>query len=158
MPTKSLRYRDHACGLTRISLKALKNLSKLGKLTKIKGYRFRSRRTAGYTYPIITTHEAVLIYGKNGQARYEGVLWGYSGQGPRGLVELLLVCGINKSLAENTAFHSERRDTIGIDWELHRISGYENSWRKLPPCGNINCRYWEFPCSICELKEGEARL
>lgn len=54
----------------------------MGKIKYIKGYRYRGRYGA--------SHEAVLVVGEKGSIRFGGLLWGYSGEGPRGLHELFV--------------------------------------------------------------------
>jgi hypothetical protein len=108
-----LRYRDHAGGLTQKSVRALRNLPKLGTITKVRGYRFWGK------YGL---EEAVMVYGENGTARYEGVLWGYGGTGPSGLVQLLRKIGVDGHFAERVAFYTPRRDNVGTDWTLTNIT------------------------------------
>lgn len=82
-------------------------IEKLGKLRYIKGYRYFGRYQ--------TNHEAVLVRGENGSVRFGGLLWGYSGEGPRGLLELLLKLGLEKDKAEVIAFHTKRENQWKID-------------------------------------------
>ena len=119
----TLRYRDKSGGITNRSLKAAKNnLQKIGRISNIKGYRFRSTRNN-----INTTHEAVLVTGEKGTARFEGFLWGYAGEGPRGLVQLLKACGFTNGAAYTIAFCCERKEDVGVDWEINfPVSIYTN--------------------------------
>ena len=81
---RSYRYRDNACGITSRSLTAARrNLHKVGDVKEIRGYRFTSTRYAGFTNPLTTDHESVMIIGTAGTARFEGVLWGYYGRGQK---------------------------------------------------------------------------
>lgn len=110
-----LRYRDHSHGITNNSLrKAHNNLHKLGTVTEIRGYRFTSTGKAGY--PI--QHEAVLLKGPHGSMRFEGFLWGYTGEGPRGLVQLLKACGFTQSAALTIAYYTERKNEDGVDFVI----------------------------------------
>lgn len=122
-----LRYRDNACGITRISLDRLHNIKKLGKLHKIRGYRWRSTRTAGFSSPCTTDHEGVLVYGEHGTARYSGVLWSYFGQGPRGLIELLKICGISEEFAKQISYNSPRGNFPGTDWT---VVNHDGEWKR----------------------------
>lgn len=85
-------------------------LPKLGRIRYVKGYRYFGRYN--------TSHEAVLVVGEKGSARFGGVLWGYSGEGPRGLHELLLKLGVDAEGAAKIAFETKRRDVLGEDWRL----------------------------------------
>jgi hypothetical protein len=108
------RYRDHTGGITRSSLeRATRNLHKIGQPYLVRGYRYR---TTGARYNIV--REAVLVKGDRGTARFEGLLWGYGGEGPRGLKALLIRLGISKSDAARIALDTPRLDEVGIDWEL----------------------------------------
>jgi hypothetical protein len=113
-----LRYRESSAGVTEKSKKAAKkNLAKIGGVREIRGYRFTATRKIGdSTYT--TQHECVLVRGNNGTARFQGFLWGYGGEGPRGLVDLLQACGLNYWAAREIAYHTPRRDKDGIDWSV----------------------------------------
>ena len=87
-----------------------KVIAKLGQITKIRGYRYFGRYN--------TTHEAVMLYGTKGTARLSGVLWGYSGEGSRGLVKLLTKLGLDQANAELIAFNTPRRNDLGNDWSI----------------------------------------
>lgn len=87
-----------------------KVIAKVGQVTKVKGYRYFGRYQ--------TTHEAVMLYGTKGTARLSGVLWGYFGEGSRGLVQLLTKLGLDQSKAETIAFSTPRRNEIGTDWSI----------------------------------------
>jgi hypothetical protein len=47
-----------------------------------------------------------MFRGENGTARFNGLGWGYSGEGPRGTVEVLVAFGVNKQAAEQLVFHN----------------------------------------------------
>ena len=83
-------------------------VKKLGKLRYVKGYRYFGR--------YYTTHEAVLVVGEHGSVRFGGLLWGYFGQGPRGLRSLLMNIGLTKEVAEEISFGSDRLSELGEDW------------------------------------------
>jgi hypothetical protein len=110
-----LRYRDHSGGVTYKSLKAAnRNLYKLDTVTEIRGYRYTSASNNTYT----TQHEAVLVKGPKGSMRFEGMLWSYSGEGPRGLVKLLEACGLNRYAAQAIAFNTPRKSEDGVDFTV----------------------------------------
>ncbi len=110
------RYRK-TTGVSRDVLeKFKKHRGRLGEIIRIVAKRFKSRRK-GFTIPV--AFEVVMVYGTTGTARFDGCCWGYSGQGPRAVYELLLACGIPSPLAENAAYRSERRDASGVDWEIN---------------------------------------
>lgn len=85
-------------------------LPKLGKIKYVKGYRYFGRYQ--------TSHEAVLVVGENGKARFGGLLWGYGGQGPRGTHALLLKLGVPEAQATEIAFQTPRLNQLGEDWRL----------------------------------------
>lgn len=102
------RYRWNG-GTTYGALKRIdRALAKIGKVRYVKGYRYRGRYNA--------VHEGVLIKGTEGSARFSGFCWGYGGEGPRGLVLLLMKLGIHKERAELIAFGTRRFDGPGMDW------------------------------------------
>ena len=104
------RYRYDG-GTTRGAQKRFDRLLKrLGKIIVVRGYRYRGRYN--------TTHEAVMLKGENGTARFSGLLWGYGGEGPRGTLELLQKLGLSKEAANKIAFETPRKDEVGIDWEI----------------------------------------
>lgn len=79
------RYRDNASG-TEASLRAMKHLPKLGRITKIRGYRYHGKDGVSQI--------AVMVHGENGTVRFRGFSWGYSGQGCRGLQTLFNHLGV----------------------------------------------------------------
>jgi hypothetical protein len=102
-------YRYRYCGPTHLCEKRFdKILAKLGKIQYVRGYRYFGRYD--------TSHEAVLIRGENGTARFDGLLWGYGGQGPRGTHGLLLKMGVPADTAWKLAFETPRQNEIGEDW------------------------------------------
>ena len=115
------RYRDNSCGVTRISLERMrKHLRKIGRPQVVRAYRFRSKRQyrlAQLQQYTEVTREAVLVKGTRGTARFEGFCWGYGGEGPRGLRNLLLMLGVPVGVAMQIAFEKQRKDECGTDWE-----------------------------------------
>lgn len=106
-----IRYRDRACGLTRHSVaRCKKHIERLGKLSYVKGYRYWGRYHA--------VHESVLIRGEHGTIRLDGLCWGYRGEGPHGLRDVLTVLGVDNETASKTAFQTERKNEIGEDWRI----------------------------------------
>lgn len=102
--------------------KRLSKIDKLGKLLSIKGYRFISTRSymwEGERRYTITDYERILVRGEHGTARFSGVCWSYSGQGPRATIALLVKCGVPKDTAQAIAFGATRHSTPGVDWELN---------------------------------------
>ncbi len=112
-----LKYRDKSYGLTRKSVNAIKHIKRLGTIHKIIGYRYyaRVKFESGF-HPI--KREAIKVIGENGFAVFSGFCWGYGGEGPSGLHELLLQCGIHDTIATRVAFNQKRYNDVGTDWEL----------------------------------------
>lgn len=75
------RYRDNSGSTSRSLVAAKRHLSKVGKIHTIRGYVYYGKYS--------TNHVAVLVKGENGSARFSGFSWGYSGEGVRGLRQLL---------------------------------------------------------------------
>lgn len=98
---------------TKHSLAGMSRLEKLGKIISIRGYRWKPKNEAH--------NEAVLVKGENGSIRFGGFLWGYNGEGPRGLTTLLRELGFGQATA-NEITKSQRNDTSGVDWEIHFLN------------------------------------
>jgi hypothetical protein len=74
------RYRQTS-GSTRLSLIAFeKHHHKIGDVVRIKGYCYKGR---------VANQMGVLIVGTKGTMRLSGLSWGYSGEGVRGLKQIL---------------------------------------------------------------------
>jgi hypothetical protein len=84
-------------------------LERIGPVRSVQGYRYLGRYG--------TDHEAVLVRGEKGTARFNGILWGFRGDRTAGTVELLQRIGVHKERAENVIFSSPRDfPNLGIDW------------------------------------------
>jgi len=110
-------YRSRPCSTLQALKSIAKVLPKLGQILSVRGYRFTSTRGTG-TDAYTTNHERVIVEGRNGKAIFNGLLWGYSGEGPRGLVTLLRATGLSKLVAEHVAFRTPRLEIDGTDFEL----------------------------------------
>lgn len=74
------RYRGNR-GVTRKSLtEMVKHLHKIGTPLLVRGYWYNGR---------YGKNAAVMVRGTLGTARFGGFSWGYGGEGPRGLEQLL---------------------------------------------------------------------
>lgn len=105
-----------------------KHRSKLGRLTRIIGQRFGATRGTG-DGQFTADFEVVTIYGTDGTMRLDGTCWGYAGEGPHAVHELLLAAGVESETARKTAFETKRQQ-VGrcdllkmptrrqIDWEI----------------------------------------
>lgn len=103
------RYRDNS-DCTRLSTdRASKHLSQIGSIIRVEGKRWRGKYGDG---------EAIMVTGSLGTMRLSGFLWGYAGEGPRGLVAFLKVLGVPEPLAKRTAFETHRLEDTGVDWTL----------------------------------------
>jgi len=89
------RYRDKTAGGTARCLSRMIHLAKIGRLRYIRGVTFTNK------YGVAQV--AVIVRGTEGYVRLEGVNWGYSGEGPRGLRELFERYRIPSSLAAHIA-------------------------------------------------------
>jgi len=102
------RYRCEK-GTTRQARPMFAKCAKLGNILSIEGRRYRSNGI---------TQERVYVIGTHGTARFSGLCWGYGGEGPRGLRDLLRCLGLNSILAEQVAFKAPRHETLGTDWSI----------------------------------------
>lgn len=104
-------YKAPHDGCTRFSVNGLKYIDKIGKLISIEAYTVGTTvmyvdptagRLAGVSErfnPMIR----IIVRGEKGSCTYGGFLWGYGGEGPHGLVDLFIKCGMPCILAENYA-------------------------------------------------------
>jgi hypothetical protein len=121
-----VRYQGSECETKKTPQQARRHIPRLGKIIKIEGVRFISRRSSacrGYPTPLTTNHEAVRIHGENGYVRLSGVCWSYPGNGPHALVQVLEICGLPRADAEKIAFKSNRNDKPMVDWEYNCADG-----------------------------------
>jgi hypothetical protein len=63
-----------------------------------------------------------MIKGEKGSLRINSFCWGYGGEGPRGLVQLLIALGLSDSTAKSIAFDTIRKDDVGTDWIANKKS------------------------------------
>lgn len=117
------RYRESNSGSTQRSISAYKHLSKLGKVLYVKGYRYNNYK------------EKVIVVGDKGSARFDGLCWGYKGEGTRGLVQLLTKLGVSTELAEHIAFNTPRLNENGVDWIAKQE---QNGWLYVTKYGRKN--------------------
>jgi hypothetical protein len=108
---------------TEFARKNFHRVSKLGKIQRVKGYRFTSARKNNSGQPV--QYEYVLVVGEHGSCRFSGLCWGYFGEGPRGLCALLNMLNLGSndglpshSMSAEIAYHAYRGNHDGTDWEL----------------------------------------
>lgn len=112
MKTKKYRYRDYA-GTTQASIKAMKHLTKIGRVKYIRGYTYRGRYN--------TEHNAVLVVGELGSVRFNGFAWGYGGTGPNGLKQLLTKLEVDTTEIERVLDSKWNGwDEIKEHWRINR--------------------------------------
>jgi hypothetical protein len=68
---------------------------------------------------------AVLVRGDRGYARYDGLCWGYGGEGPHGLRRLFEAVGIPEPIAKHIAHETESPDWSKVR-EFWRLTCSEN--------------------------------
>lgn len=108
---KEYRYRDEY-GSTSHSTQAVeRHLHKIGVPKFVRGYMYRDKGRI---------RVRVMIHGTQGTARFCGFAWGFSGEGPRGLIAFLGKLGIDKALAQETVYKTpwveEFREHWRIEW------------------------------------------
>lgn len=118
------RYRDNSGATERSLERSRKHTHKVGEITEIRGVRYHGRYNAN--------HEGIRVRGNKGTARFSGFLWGYHGQGPRGLETFLhQTVGVPAWLARKVAFDTERRNENGVDWILRYSENHD--WQLTVP-------------------------
>lgn len=99
------------CGVTDISLSNARSLiAKYGVPDRI---RLHGSNIVTVTWP----HQGLsdtLVWDFNGFS------WGYSGQGPHGLVEFLNLCGINISIQEVASMEIEKEMVFTLDNSINK--------------------------------------
>ena len=96
-------------GNSKVSLRSMKHLSKIGKPILIRGYVYKGR------YDV--NHTAVMVYGEEGTIRFGGFSWGYNGEGSRGLQVLFDKLGITRHKAVSIASW-DGWETVGEKWRI----------------------------------------
>ena len=136
MTKYAYHYRSNA-GSTQGARTRFGHVANLGKLLSVKGIRFNST-----AFGFQSSKERVQVRGENGTATYDGLCWGYFGEGPCGLVELLAGhCGIEKPAAEMVACSSLRKDKTGIDWEINLETKEFKGGLRLPRAVDLVTRH-----------------
>ena len=109
-----MRYRG-SLGVTRKSLDQLKHLPKLGKIKYVRGYFYQSK---------YGPRAAVLVRGANGSCRFGGFSWGYGGEGPRGLQQLLIKLGVESTTIEKVVYNTPWTEEIKEHWRIEFLAGH----------------------------------
>lgn len=104
-------YKAPHDGVTRFSVNGLKHIDKLGKLISIEAYTVGAivKLYAQGKHDVIentwnNNMVRIIVKGENGSCTFGGFLWGYSGEGPHGLRDLFIKCGMTKEFADHYAF------------------------------------------------------
>lgn len=137
-------YRQLKRGITQTSLNNLDKLTRCGNIYSISAIRKEIKHRPHREYYLDPTEgykvkkeygtfwckdELVEVIGTNGTAIYSGFCWGYGGEGPRGLKQMLLQAGVPEELAHKAAHLTIRHDMCGTDWRLERTDGC--NWKLL---------------------------
>ncbi len=102
---------DLTGGCTRLSVRSMRHIPKVGKVKSVKGYTYYSTRR-NFT----TNHTAVALIGERGRIRFEGFCWGYHGEGPRGLQKLFDFLGLNCDAA--TICNPPTNEETKVHWSF----------------------------------------
>ena len=104
------RYRQSSnLGSTKDSLKSFeRHHRKIGVIQTIKGYTYSSNGIL---------KNGVLIKGSKGSMRLNSLSWGYSGEGPRGLLKVLMYLQVPESQINRV-----------LDSKWHAYNGVEQCW------------------------------
>lgn len=137
MSKKEYRYRSGRCGVTRYSVERLHHLVKVGRVQYIRACAYLSRKDS-----IIRL--AIIVRGDRGYARYEGLCFGYYGEGPHGLRRLFEALNVPEPIAKRIA-----HDTKSPDWS--KVREY---WRlDCSPNGNrYELRIYDADNNVVEYK------
>ena len=92
-------------GYTRTSVRSMKHIPKVGAVKSVKGYTYYSTRGGFRSHKT-----AVAVIGDRGRVRFEGLNWGYEGEGPRGLQKLFDLLKVNAD-ARTVALSPEGDET-----------------------------------------------
>ena len=99
------RYKAPNDGCTRFSVNGLKHIDKIGKLISIEGYTVGNHVLfKSLNHPWTDNKVRIIVKGEKGTCTFGGFLWGYGGEGPHGLRDLFIKCGMEKEIAEYYAF------------------------------------------------------
>lgn len=113
-----MRYRSPVTSSHR-TIPYFKHVARLGRITSIRGYRYNATVKSEGNPLRLTGCERVMVYGENGSARFAGVCWGYGGESPHALRDLLMACGFHQEQADTYAFGLHRSDKPGTDWLIN---------------------------------------
>lgn len=137
-------YKAPHHGCTRYSVNGLKHIDKLGKLISIEAYTVASMIKTHSQGKFTTITETwfnplvrIIVRGENGSCTYGGFLWGYGGEGPHGLRDMFIKCGMSKELADHYAFTG----TLGPNDANEKNSKLYNAttlWKFLNSCVGWN--------------------
>lgn len=126
---REYRYRSGGVGVTRISIKRLIHLAKVGRILHIRGLQYLPK--AGNM-----PNTVVIVRGTKGYARFEGFCWGYGGEGPHGLRRLFDTLRIPQTIATHVAHDIKSPDgrtpgelwriTCGEDFESFVLQVYDD--------------------------------
>jgi hypothetical protein len=99
------RYKAPHDGCTRHSVKGLKYINKLGKLVSIEAYTVGAVIDKNHKERSswIDSKLRIIVRGEHGSCTFGGFSWGYGGEGPHGLIELLKTCGMTPQMASHYA-------------------------------------------------------
>jgi hypothetical protein len=111
--TKQARQHFHKC-------------SRIGNILKVTAERYVGHYNSSdksHRYPI--TQEVIRVTGTHGTVRLFGLCWGYGGEGPHALRDLLMFLGLKAGHAGLVAFQMPRRghSELGVDWTLEFNAG-----------------------------------
>lgn len=101
----------------------VKHADRIGKVVKVVAKRFVSTRSymwEGERRSYTTDHEVLMVYGETGTARLSGCCWGYGGEGPHAVRDLLVAVGLPNADADRFAFESVRgTERVNmVDWSI----------------------------------------
>ncbi len=120
------RYRMTAHTSRKAEAFAERVIPMLGTVRWIVATRYTSTQTSRWREngqirkgTVTTWREYVYVYGDKGYARFNGVCWAYSGEGPRAVQKILTLCGVNSDTAWMLAFNSKRLNHDGVSWEIN---------------------------------------
>jgi len=112
------RYRNKPCSTVQ-ARKKFPKVCGVGRLLSVSGERYQTLVNASDGGKRQANYEVVKVTGSNGTARLFGLLWGYQGEGPHGLRDLLLFLGFKLPFADMVAFKAIRHPNVnGTDWKI----------------------------------------
>lgn len=136
-PSPAYAYEHHHT--TQACLQGLPDTSRVGPIHTVEGgYVLREPEDDERAGLFPGAHQAVVVRGDNGSVLFTAFGWGYTGEGARGLVNLLKHLGMEESVARDFAFDDRHFPREPDESEFHGKPGFIAHWRLSVPDWTAN--------------------